>query len=235
MAKKRHVTWRSLYVTDRHLLSRSPLFDAEWYRAQNPEAPADKRKVVDHFLQSGAADGFDPHPLFSTAWYREEYAPELADGRNPLADYLREGAFAGRNPNPWFDSAWYLSRHPELAARSINPLEDYVGGGWRAGRDPHPKLDVRWYLAANDDVAQAGYDPLTHYLVSGQAEGRLTCPPERRRVSLHPLRRVRTANPRLIQPDFNSRPEVLPAGSWHSIAGIPISRTTRRSSNSPAP
>lgn len=55
----------------------SGLFDADYYRARYPDAAASGLDPVDHYLQIGAAKGYDPSPLFDTGYYARQMARRM--------------------------------------------------------------------------------------------------------------------------------------------------------------
>ena len=135
--------------------------------------------AIEHYLETGAAQGRDPSPLFDSQYYFEQnpdVASALAGGSfngDPLLHYVEAGAAEGRDPNPYFDSDYYLSQNSGVVETGLNPLEHYVLLGSSTGADPSANFDPEFYLAQNPDVAAAGVDPLTHFLVFGEDEGRL--------------------------------------------------------------
>ena len=46
-----------------------PLFDTDWYLAQNPDVAEAGMNPAVHYLRFGATEGRDPNPLFDTDWY----------------------------------------------------------------------------------------------------------------------------------------------------------------------
>ncbi len=165
-----------------------PLFDAEYYLRNNPEAAASRVPPLLHFLLFGGDGMHDPHPLFDIAFYNRQY-PEISKlGINPLVHYLEYGARAGCNPNPVFDSQYYLSRYPDVASSGVNPLIHYALYGAEERRNPHPLFDSRWYADNTPGTASELSDPLAHYLTRGAAETRSPHPwfDARYYLELHP-------------------------------------------------
>jgi hypothetical protein len=114
------------------------VFDAGWYLKKHPEVAAAKIDPLSHYIEHGAAAGYDPHPAFCTIWYLRRY-PDVAEGGiNPLVHYVRDGAFEGRDPHPLFDAGWYLASYPDVAASGVNPLVHYIAVGAAEERSPGP-------------------------------------------------------------------------------------------------
>jgi len=63
---------------DAALIRNSGLFDADFYRARYPDAADSGLDPVDHYLQIGAARGYDPSPLFDTGYYARQMARRIA-------------------------------------------------------------------------------------------------------------------------------------------------------------
>ena len=145
------------------------LFDTGWYLKRYPNVAAAGVDPFTHYIERGAAAGYDPHPMFWSAWYLERYPDVAAAGINPLVHYVIHGASEGRDPHPLFDTSWYLRRYPDVAAAGVNPLIHYVERGAAAGYDPHPVFCSAWYLKRYPEVAAAGVDPFTHYIERGAA------------------------------------------------------------------
>ncbi|MGD1037209.1 MAG: hypothetical protein ABR878_08425 [Roseiarcus sp.] len=149
-ARKGVGAWLTSASANRRLakrLLRSGLFDAEFYRAQYPEA-----------LAGAAPDGAKG---------------ELAAAEH----YVEEGFCRGYRANPLFDTRWYLERNEDVRRSGVNPLLHYFLHGWREGRDPGPGFQTDYYLEANPDVRASGANPLAHYLRHGRHEGRLAVRP----------------------------------------------------------
>ena len=172
LASARRISTRAATRANQRLITRSGLFDRDWYIRNYPEFDASTSDPVLDYLEQGAADGRDPGPLFLGRWYLEQYPDVRATGMNPLVHFLRHGAREGRNPSPLFETEWYRARYPDVRASGANPLVHYMRHGAAEGRDPGPFFATAWYLAEYPDVKAARINPLVHYLEFGMKEGR---------------------------------------------------------------
>jgi len=68
---------------DAALIREFGLLDANWYRAQYDDVPANM-DPIEHYLTIGAAEGRNPHPLFDTGYYARQMARRLAGQRNMM-------------------------------------------------------------------------------------------------------------------------------------------------------
>src|SRR5882672_4049634 len=82
------------------LLSRSGLFDAEYYLEENAEVQAANIDPLLHYIETGARDGRRPSREFDVDFYLGQCGSlrELAD--NPLLHFLLRGAARGLRPHP---------------------------------------------------------------------------------------------------------------------------------------
>lgn len=151
------LTAKRLLQTWPHRKTLEALFDAEYYRAQNPGAA---NPLLD-FITTGAFAGRNPHPLFDVAFYLDRNPDIRAAGLNPLLHYLQHGAAEGRKPHPLFEPAYYLRQCPELRHSGENPLLHFLGTTPENRPNPHPLFDCESYLCANPDAI--GINPLVHY------------------------------------------------------------------------
>ena len=123
---------------DHRLIAGSGLFDRDFYLAQkSPELRSSDVDPIFHYLQHGAAEGYDPNPLFDSDWYLSQNADVRTAGVNPLIHYILSGAAEGRDPSPLFDTDWYLEQYPDVRANGMNPLGHYLRFGIREGLKPH--------------------------------------------------------------------------------------------------
>jgi hypothetical protein len=117
-------------------ITRSGLFDADWYAREYPGAAANSRLLAEHYLDEGYLRGYCPNPLFDTRWYLERYEDVRRGGINPLVHYIRNGIREGRDPGPGFHTVFYLISNPDVRANGINPLAHYLRYGRHEGRLP---------------------------------------------------------------------------------------------------
>ncbi len=183
----------------------APLFDADFYRATNPDVAEAGTDPLAHFIDNGHAEGRDPSPDFSLAAYLAANPDVAASGMNPLLHYARHGLIEGRRLRPegdavvgerqliapYFNAAYYTAMNPDVAASGRDPLDHFLAVGWREGRDPNPFFSTRFYLETNPDIAALGRNPFAHYLEAGRREERDPLPPLDHRIhalkSLTPL------------------------------------------------
>ena len=78
------------------LLTSSPLFDAEWYRATYADVAAAGVDPALHFVLTGPDECRNPGPGFDSAWYRQRYPDVAAAHLNAVLHYLEYGEKEGR-------------------------------------------------------------------------------------------------------------------------------------------
>lgn len=64
---------------DAALIRSSGLFDADFYLARYRDVADSGLDPVDHYLQIGAAKGYDPSPLFDTGYYARQMARRIGE------------------------------------------------------------------------------------------------------------------------------------------------------------
>lgn len=160
------------YGRESKAILEASLFDAGYYREQNPDLHKSDLKLLRHYLLRGFRGARDPHPLFSTLFYLENNPDVAESGCNPFIHYLKYGYKEKRYPHLLFDIPYYLANNPDIKQADVEPLGHYVQYGYKEGRSPHLLFDVPYYLANNPDVEKAGIDPLGHYLKYGYKEKR---------------------------------------------------------------
>ncbi len=148
-------------------LRASPLFDAGFYLASQPELAAVCRDPAAHYAWVGAQSGAMPNRYFDTAWYLARNPGVAASGDNPLLHWQREGAARGLDPNPFLDVDWYLAQNPDAAG--TDALTHWIRVGRAAGRDPNPMLDARAFTLDHGDGPD--FDPLLHWWRHGASNG----------------------------------------------------------------
>lgn len=76
---------------ERALVSKSGLFDAQWYLRTYPDVAQAGVDPLRHFLAVATTELRDPGPYFNTAHYLSLYPDIAAHNLNPLVHYLRAG------------------------------------------------------------------------------------------------------------------------------------------------
>ncbi len=160
------------------------LFDDVYYRTRSGLAAASRYEALEHYLEFGWHERFDPHPLFDTHYYLRTHEQLSDSNDNPLLHYLSEGAAAGADPSPYFDTDYYYSQldqyysQPETPARhAVNALVHYVEyGPLGKACNPNPLFDNGYYLGVHSDVRSRGENPFAHFLQRGRLEGRPASP-----------------------------------------------------------
>lgn len=144
------------HVSLGRLLDPNPLFDAEWYVAQRPEAARRGNVPLLHYLARGAAEGLDPNADFSGADYFRRYPDAQASGLTALEHFMVRGAREGRDPRPGPASQPKRSEnlrlvcifsHFDAAGRILPYVQRYLSELRRCGFELHlvstsPALDA---------------------------------------------------------------------------------------------
>jgi GT2 family glycosyltransferase len=76
-------------------ITKSGLFDPDWYREQNSDLRDPKIDVLTHLAFFGVKEGRDPGPNFSNKFYSLAYIKHLGANENPLEHYLLKGRSIG--------------------------------------------------------------------------------------------------------------------------------------------
>ncbi len=122
-------------LRDRWTLTRSGLFDARWYLAQNPDVAASGTDPVLHYLLHGAYEGRQPNRVFDSQWYLAENPDVASAGVNPLLHYIRRGWQEERCPARGFDSGSYIAQNPGLKGQADRAFAHYVQHAKRPDSD----------------------------------------------------------------------------------------------------
>ena len=127
-------------------------FDANYYKAHNPDVVAAGVDPYAHFQTYGWKEGRDPSAYFDVAGYLNTYADIKAAGINPLDHYHSYGWKEGRNPSPAFDTTKYLDANPDVKNAGLDPLWHFLADGSGEGRLAQPE-DFFDKSGADDQVA----------------------------------------------------------------------------------
>jgi glycosyltransferase involved in cell wall biosynthesis len=164
--ERRAITWHVL----RHHRG-SGMFDADWYRRQNPEVRETAARPFIHFALHGVHAGLAPNPYFDAAYYAAAGGARIPAGRPPLADFVLSGFRENRPCCPLFDPEFYARNNPDVDPGRHNLLAHYVRHGWREGRNPHPLFDVRFFEENRPARDGEPLEPLARYLRGGWQDG----------------------------------------------------------------
>ncbi len=181
------------YENQYKILNESDLFDAEYYIKNN--APfALGMDPINHYLQKGAKEGYNPSKYFDTNWYINTYNDVKNSGLNPLIHYITDGKIENRlirrvslykdypckegiakkykiiHDSSLFDEKWYITQYSPK--KDMDPILHYIKWGADEGLDPNPFFSSNKYYKTYPDVKRAGLNPLIHYINNGMAEGR---------------------------------------------------------------
>lgn len=80
----------------REVLLATNLFDANWYRAHNPDVASAGVDPLAHFLEHGSFEGRSPGPEFDAIAYLARYPDVMAGGLEPWVHYTLHGKAEGR-------------------------------------------------------------------------------------------------------------------------------------------
>jgi glycosyltransferase involved in cell wall biosynthesis len=136
--------------TSAEAVSRSGLFDAEWYLSQVEDQVAVGDDPLRHYLTHGSAAGLSPHSAFVASWYLEQiqatpgYGSRAKVADAPLVHYVTVGARRRLSPHPGFDAVAYAEENPESTSERFGPLAHFLRTGHRtcvSVADPGPHAD----------------------------------------------------------------------------------------------
>jgi glycosyltransferase involved in cell wall biosynthesis len=97
-SKKAKVTLldRLFAIPDIHAIQASDLFDADYYRRENPDVVAANFDPAFHYYFHGAFEGRNPSEKFDSIAYLQKYPDVMRSEMNPLLHYIRFGRREGR-------------------------------------------------------------------------------------------------------------------------------------------
>ena len=165
------------------------LFDADFYRAANPElAGLNDAQAFSHFQNSGLDEGRAFSPVANLNFYRSSNPDLAAVGLNTnrqLYDHLQNSGVAeGRRFSQFVDINYYLGVNPDVSRALVGNREQALahlrGSGVNEGRSFSPFVDLGYYLSTNSDINQAfggnRTAALEHLEIFGLEEGRQFSP-----------------------------------------------------------
>lgn len=133
---------RQRYRRTLALLRKSSLFDATWYKANNPDVDFSEITPEEHYMQVGWREGRNPSMLFDGNAYCTHYSDVQAADVCPLLHYLRYG----RSENRY---TWVLPSFNEMA-----PTKSDIAACRRKSQEPLMSVVVPSFNYA-DTIAEA--------------------------------------------------------------------------------
>ncbi|WP_299211050.1 glycosyltransferase [uncultured Tateyamaria sp.] len=187
-------------VSEAKVVMNAELFDAAWYNEMFLETPLRPLEAAEHYLNFGAASGYDPGPEFSSTEYLNSNPDVRSSGVNPLYHYQMFGQAEARITH---DSK-YLEPIKKIAPSQSK--DDRLAGSEakRIRQDTRkiirttPLLDAEWYTAKYLKGDKSGDPAWLHFVKYGATRGYDPNPlfstswyfqeyPEIQRAGLNPL------------------------------------------------
>jgi glycosyltransferase involved in cell wall biosynthesis len=151
-------------------ISKSGLFDAEFYLSQYPDIAQAGVAALEHFFDFGCREARRPNLYFDPQWYLKQNPDVQEAGAHPLTHYLSYGDLEGRKPSLIFDPSWYRQQYS--LGETENALSHYLEHREGCQFAPIPDFDIEHYARSYPDVVAAGIDPFEHFVTYGYREGR---------------------------------------------------------------
>lgn len=168
------------------------LFDADFYRGQDPSLDGGINDLLCHYLTVGWRAGLNPNKDFDSSRYLLANPDVAASGMEPLTHFVSSGEKEGRRaysvasiPVPEFEGVssdlaellsqafdinFYKLTNPDVREQGHDALAHFLGGGWREGHDPAPWFSTNAYIE-NHLAGQGSANPFVHYLSVGRDRG----------------------------------------------------------------
>ena len=157
-----------------------PNFDTGLYLRHNPDVAAAGIDPLEHYLQSGRAEGRAAYAAISNivggfdAQYYLQHNPDVAAAHvDPHVHYNTFGWHEGRNPNALFDTHGYLTAYGDVAAGECQPARTtIISMAGPRGAIPRPASTPPVISRPTRMSPLQHIDPLVHFLQHGMHEGR---------------------------------------------------------------
>jgi hypothetical protein len=105
-------------------ISKSGLFDIQFYLSQNADIAESGISALEHFFDFGCREGRRPNLYFDPEWYLKQNPDLQETGFHPLMHYASYGDIEGRRPSLIFDPFWYRKQYS--LSESGNALSHYL-------------------------------------------------------------------------------------------------------------
>ena len=172
----------------KRLIIEQNLFDYEYYINQYPQVTEENMDLLDHYLEIGYRQSYNPSEEFDTEYYLKMYGDVRISNLNPLVHYVLYGAKEGRKCNSkltddeintykqliyesdLFDEEYYYTQYPELKDTNLDAFTHYLFVGADEGANPSRQFDTIYYKINNKDKITDDINPLIHYAINGMDE-----------------------------------------------------------------
>jgi glycosyltransferase involved in cell wall biosynthesis len=105
---------------------RCGLFDANYYTSKYRDVSAIGADPLQHYIESGDAEGRWPNAFFDPTFYRKQFERQGLWPFTTLYHYAVTGEAAGIKPSAGFDPDLYLARNAELRPWLRQPLAHFL-------------------------------------------------------------------------------------------------------------
>jgi len=162
------------FIIVKNTIENSGLFDVSYYRNVYYDFVKGESDLIRHYIQFGAALGFDPSPLFDTKYYIEQVNGLSESGLNPLYHYLVYGIKEHRIPFVLskdeqveaMDSYFNWCEKMRLAGRSNYKLLKDIHVILKSG-----EFDTEYYKSVSGIPKEDTKQLIRHYIEHGMFEG----------------------------------------------------------------
>jgi hypothetical protein len=156
------------------IISRSGLFDRDWYAAQYGDVRDGDVDPLRHYVFYGAREGRLPNDDPHFARYISEITPDVLGNQNPLLHYALSGRLEANisiiAKSGLFDADWYLQQNIDIQGVAIEPIKHYALYGDKEGRQPNLRLRLAQYVINVTPEVIKGRNKLVHYILHGRPE-----------------------------------------------------------------
>jgi len=125
--------------TNLTLITKSGLFDTNYYINTYPDIKSFKGTPLQHYFLHGENEGRKPNPYFDPNWYRKQYSDIVSDQTSLLLHYINEGETSGCKPSAIFNPKWYKNKYLKESTNT-NPLYYFLTIGLNNNHLPSKKI-----------------------------------------------------------------------------------------------
>ena len=158
------------------------LFDANFYRAANPDLVSfNDKQALSHFQEYGLKEGRTFSPFADLNFYRASNSDLGKLSNSKLFEHLENSGVAdGRKFSQFFDLDYYKANNSDLVEVGLNNeqlLDHFRTYGLAEGRNFSSAFDINYYRAQKPDLVEAGFNnrqSYEHFQLFGAQQGVLS-------------------------------------------------------------